>query len=260
MLTRVALASTFALLSACVTDVTTAPEIDLEAGALDEPAADGKADSATTQTVFLNFAGGRLHNGNCSDARSGCSSLVAGVQDFTPFTLSDEWDRGAVVGAVTRCVDMFFDDMDVRFVTTRPAGGDFTMIMIGAIYPTQLGFPMNGNGPYGRAPVDCGNRNRNDIGFLLLEDDVNPDFYYMCRSIAHEVAHTFGMIHTRGENTIVNGRVDVMCESDDCRAAAARGDAKWDVINRPMPTDGDACDGTSRQNTYARLMDTLGVD
>lgn len=248
-----------ALAGGCVTDVTEeTPDFDLDAPALDEAGDDGKADSGTTQVVFLNFGGGRIHNGNCSDAPSNCSRLVTGAQDLAPFTLSADWDRGKVVAAITRCVGMFYEDMDVRFVTTRPAGGSYTMMMIGAIYPTQLGFATNGSGPYGRAPVDC-DRNKNDIGFLLLEDDVNPDFYYMCRSIAHEVAHTFGMVHTTGENTIVNGRVDVMCESGDCGTAAANGSAKWDTINRAMPSEVRACDGTSRQNTYARLMDTLGV-
>jgi hypothetical protein len=247
------------VLAGC-TDVTepAAPDFDLDAPPLDESATDGKADTASTQTVFLNFAGGRIRSGNCSDAPTNCSHLVAGTQDMAPFTLSNEWDRGKVVAAVTRCVDMFFDDMDVRFVTTRPASGAYTMIMIGAIYPTQLGF-ANDTGPYGRAPVDCGNRNKSDVGFILLQDDVNPDFYYMCRSIAHEVAHTFGMVHTGGANTVVGGRVDVMCESEECHAAAANGSAKWDTMNRAMGSD-RACDGTSKQNTYARLMDTLGVE
>lgn len=249
-----------AVLAGCVTDAATvAPGIDLEAEPSTDPGDGGKADSASTQVVFLNYGGARIHGGDCSDAPSNCSSLVSGTQDLAPFTLSNEWDRPAVVAAITRCVSMFFDDMDIRFVTTRPAGGAYTMMMIGAIYPTQLGFPTNGSGPYGRAPVDCGNANKSDIGFLLLESDTNPDFYYMCRSIAHELGHTFGMVHTSGEAAVHAGRVDMMCESGNCGEAAATGAAKWDVLNRAMPTEVTACDGTQRQNTYARLMDTLGV-
>lgn len=260
MMTPISVLAFAALVGACVTDVTdeASPDFDLDGPALDEGGSGGKADSASTTTVFLNFGGGRIHSGNCSDAPSNCSSLVAGTQDLAPFTVSADWDRPKVVAAITRCVGMFYDDMDVRFVTTRPDAGPYTMMMIGAIYPTQLGFAVNGQGPYGRAPVDC-NGNKNDIGFLLLEDDLNPDFYYMCRSIAHEVAHTFGMVHTTGENTIANGRVDVMCESGECGNAAANGSVKWDTINRSMPSEVRACDGTTRQNTYARLMETLGV-
>lgn len=233
-----------------------APELDFDN--VEDPV-ENKADGAK-QIVFLNFGGARITSGYfCSDAPSNCSSLVAGTQDLAPFTLSTEWDRRKVVAAITGCVRMFFDDMSVAFVTTRPTSGSYTMMMIGAIYPTQLGFPQNGNGPYGRAPTDCGNANKNDIGFILLEGDVNPDFYYMCRSIAHELGHTFGMVHTRGENTIVGDRVDVMCESGDCVDAAATGAARWDTINRSMPVDGKACDGRYEQNTYARLMETLGV-
>ncbi len=251
-----------AAVAGCATDVTGAsediPGIDLDA----EPsssAGDYKADSATAQVVYLNYGGDTIEGGYyCSDAPSNCSRLVAGTQYMAPFTLSTQWDRGQVVGAITRCVGMFFRDMDIRFVTDRPASGPYTMMMIGAIYPTQLGFETNA-GPYGRAPVDCDNSNKNDIGFLLLQDSIEPDFYYMCRSIAHELGHTFGMVHTRGENTIYGDRVDMMCESDQCQEAAANGTAKWDVINRAQPTDATACDGTKRQNTYARLMDTLGV-
>jgi hypothetical protein len=249
-----------AALAGCATDVTAddVPGIDLDAE-LPPESGDGKADSASTQLVFLNFGGARITGGyTCSDAPSNCSRMVSGTQDFAPFTLSDQWDRGKVVAAITQCVGMFFADMNVRFVTTRPAAGPYTMMMIGAIYPTQLGFETNA-GPYGRAPVDCGNSNKNDIGFLLLQDSVDPDFYFMCRSIAHELGHTFGMLHTSGENTVANGRVDMMCESGECGDAAATGAAKWDVINRSMPTEVTACDGTSRQNTYARLMDVLGA-
>ncbi|MBA3455247.1 MAG: hypothetical protein H0T42_19305 [Deltaproteobacteria bacterium] len=247
------------LVAGCVTDVTgETPGFDLDAPPIEEVGGDGKADTASTQVVFLNFGGGRLHSGNCSDAPANCSNLVAGTQDLAPFTVSAQWDRPKVVAGITRCVSMFFDDMDMRFVTTRPAAGPYTMMMIGAIYPTQLGFETNG-GPYGRAPVDCGNENRNDIGFLLLQDSVDPDFYFMCRSIAHELGHTFGMVHTMGENAVANGRVDMMCESGNCGDAAANGSAAWDVVNRPMTTEVRACDYSYRQNTYARLMDTLGA-
>jgi hypothetical protein len=219
---------------------------------------DGKSD-ASAQVVYLNFGGDRLTGGNCSDAPTNCSSLVAGTQDFAPFAVSDEWDRAKVVAAITSCVGMFFDDMNVRFVTTRPASGAYSMMMIGAIYPTQLGFPQNGQGPFGRAPVDCGNDNQRDIGFLLLEDDVNPDFYFVCRSIAHELGHMFGMVHTRGPNAVHDTRVDMMCETAECFDPVIAGSANWDTVNRAMTSEVEACDGSSTQNTYARLMDNLGV-
>ncbi len=238
-------AVTLVMLTACVS-VDEPHELD-----------DGKSDGAG-QLVYLNFGGDRLHTGNCSDAPSNCSNQIVGTQDLAPFTLSNEWDRGKVVAAITSCVDQFYADMKVRFVTTRPTGGDYSMMMIGAIHASQIGFP-DGQGPYGRAPVDCGNRNKRDIGFLILEDDINPDFYYMCRSIAHEVGHMFGMVHTRGPNTIHGTRVDMMCETAECVNAAAGGTIKWDTVNKPMQSEVEACDGTDTQNTYARLMDTLGV-
>lgn len=219
---------------------------------------DGKADTGR-QLVFLNFGGARItHGASCSDAPRNCSALVSGTQDFQPFTVSDQWDRPKVVAAITKCVGQFFSDANVDFVTTRPAQGPYTMMMIGAIYPTQLGFAQNGSGPYGRAPVDCGNRNKNDIGFLLLEDDVDPDFYYMCRSIAHELGHTFGMVHTKGPNTIAGTRVDAMCEEADCMQRAAAGQP-WDFQNKKMEAEVRACDGTNEQNTYGKLLETLGV-
>lgn len=253
------LLATLLVVSACATDVTAddAPDFDLDGAATTAPPDDGKADGAT-QVVFLNFGGARLTSGDCSDAPSNCSSLVAGTQDLQPFTVSDQWDRPKVVAAVASCVGQFFDDMNVRVVTSRPSGGSYTMIMIGAIYGSQLGF-TDGAGPYGRAPVDCGNSNKNDIGFILLEGDTNPDFYFMCRSIAHEIGHTFGMLHTHGETAVHNGRVDMMCEHGNCFDALGAG-ARWDTVNRDMLVEGgQACDGRSTQNTYARLMETLGV-
>jgi len=257
MTTRLAVIAV--LLAGCATDVTSneGPSIDLDGPALDESGVGGKADG-TGQVVFLNFGGARLHGGHdCSDAPNNCSSMVVGEQDFAPFTVSDQWDRPKVVAAVTRCVSQFFADTNIRFVTSRPHSGSYTMMMIGAIYPQQIGFETGG--PYGRAPVDCGNSNKNDIGFLLLQDDVDPDFYYMCRSIAHEIGHSFGMVHTTGTSPIVGDRVDVMCESRECMEAAASGAARWDTINHSFPTEVAACGGGHTQNMYARLLATLGV-
>lgn len=237
-------------LAACAT-TDEAPDIDLDAE-LD----DGKSDTAS-QLVYLNFGGDRLHGGDCSDAPSNCSNQIVGTQDLAPFIVSDQWDRVKVVAAITSCVGQFYSDMKVSFVTTRPAGGDYSMMMIGAMRASQIGFP-DGQGPYGRASVDCGNRNKRDIGFLL-ETDPNPDFYFMCRSIAHELGHMFGMVHTKGPNAIHGGRVDMMCESGECAQAAANGSAKWDTLNTKMESQVEACDGSDQQNTYARLMETLGV-
>ena len=36
-------------------------------------------------------------------------------------TLSDEFDRGKTVAALTKCVGEFYSDMNVRFVTDRPS-------------------------------------------------------------------------------------------------------------------------------------------
>ena len=222
----------------------------------DESAA-ALSDAPGTQTVFLNFGGARVHHGNCSDAPSNCSSLVSGTQDLQPFTLSDEFDRGKTVAALTQCVREFYTDMNVRFVTDRPTRDDYTMIVIGAIYPTQLGF-AEGGGPFGRAPLDCNNSNRNDIGFILLQDDIRPDLYYTCRSIAHELGHSFGMLHTQGAAAYSSGRVDAMCDTDECHQRAANGEP-WDFVNAKMETESRACDYTYEQNTYGALLESLGV-
>ena len=80
----------------------------------------------------------------------------------------------------------------------------------------------------------------------------------MCRSIAHELGHSFGLLHTTGSATIDGSRVDMMCEHGDCVNAAATGTAKWDTVNRKMTKEVSGCGG-STQNTYAKLMETLGV-
>src|SRR6185295_19564613 len=81
---------------------------------------------------------------------------------------------------------------DVTFVTTRPASGDYTMIVISATGGTN----------HGVGPLDCDNANKNDIAFVYRTDETSADF--TARAAAHELGHTFGLAHVKSRNDVMD--------------------------------------------------------
>lgn len=162
------------------------------------PAADGTlsgtfAELSETQTVFVNFEGGRLDShpdcqtryaAECSSAplnKSYLIELLFGESAVQLPGISDD-------GVKSRTMDLLraaFSPYDIAFTSTRPQTGPYTMVMVTAAASQR--------GSAGLAPVDCGNNNPNDIVFVLESEGRPADT--MSAIIAHELGHSFGLTH-----------------------------------------------------------------
>jgi hypothetical protein len=79
--------------------------------------------------VFLNFEGAALTPGQ-DDATTDTSSIVAGPETYPPFRAGDP-DRIPKIEAVATQITDTLAPVGMTIVTTRPADGDYTMVMIG---------------------------------------------------------------------------------------------------------------------------------
>jgi hypothetical protein len=169
------------------------------AGSLDEDdtvvQSEGERTPFTTgpQIVFVDFSGPRISScaNYCSNAPTNRSWVIGAVfktsaVDFAPYPSSS--GRSAILGFLRRA----YAGDNVSFVTTRPAAGPYSMIVI-----------SSSKGPHhGVAPLDCHNGNRNDIAFVYSISDNSVGFIE--RAAAHELAHTFGLAHVTGSSDIMH--------------------------------------------------------
>ncbi len=137
-----------------------------------------------TQRVFVNFDGPVVSDCDnyCSDA-PGDRSWAIGAHfgrsriDFAAYT--DTNGRAEILAELRAA----FAPYDVEFTTRRPSSGSYTMLVVS---PTS--------GPnHGVAPLDCRNRNPNDIAFVYRTGDVSRGF--VARAAVHELGHSFGLAH-----------------------------------------------------------------
>lgn len=147
--------------------------------------------ASTPQVVYVNFRGPTIKNCSdfCSDASTNRSFVMGhfgkASMDFAPFT--DTARRAAVV----RKLRTLFSRWRVTFTTKRPASPPYTMLVIS---PSSLPH-------HGVAPLDCGNKNPNDIGFVYKIGSSSADL--IARFAAHELGHSFGLSHVVGSGEVM---------------------------------------------------------
>lgn len=153
------------------------------------------AELKETQTVFLNFEGGRIdshpdcrtqYHVDCSNAPVNKSYLIELLFNETSVQLPGITNAN-VKTRTTELVRAAFAPYDVAITTTRPQTGPFTMVMVTAAQSQR--------GSAGLAPVDCSNGNPNDIVFVLNSEGRDADT--MAAIINHELGHSFGLTHVQ---------------------------------------------------------------
>lgn len=107
------------------------------------PAFDCETSPATgTHKVFLQFEGATLSPAEISDATQDLSALISGDDPATiPAWRADDPEREAHIQAVVCSLRETLFPYDVEVVTTRPASGEYEMIVIGG-RGTDLGYDM----------------------------------------------------------------------------------------------------------------------
>jgi hypothetical protein len=192
--------------------------------------------------LYLNFDGGPVQSGNCSDARTNCSNIVMGNNVHLPAFSRSAEDKQRVIDLVRA----YYEPFNIQVVTQRPTGGEYAMVMVGGV-ATDVGLDDNRIG--GIAPLDCGNMNANDITFAFSAASFyNNDMVALAATLAQESAHAYGLGHT-------NDTADIMYPyvNDDTEG----------FVNRTMriydATGGNSdCSGTGLQNSYQMMIQNVG--
>ncbi len=139
-----------------------------------------------TQVVYVNFTGVTVTacptESYCSDAAGNRSTIISrffGEDSITWAPYSNQSGRTRVMQELEEA----FGPFDVELVTSRPAGGDYTMLVVSDTYREGLGV----------APLDCGNRWKNDIAFVYRAGEFSPEM--VANAAVHELGHAFGLAH-----------------------------------------------------------------
>lgn len=115
--------------------------------------------------VYLNFDGVTLTKCAVADSRANCTDLIKQDPSVIPPYMDGNVDRQTRIDFIVTTVQRALAPYSVDVVTTRPASGDYLMVVLGGS-ATQLGF----SNVSGVASQPCSAANRNLV--TLEFDDV----------------------------------------------------------------------------------------
>ena len=156
------------------------------------------------QVVFLDFDGPTIQYGDWREdnAQTNTSFIIKNGAAAIPAFDAGPWggDRGAVIGGIVAGLQEDFAPYNVSFVTSRPGGAYTTMVVGGTA--EHIGW----SGPVGLAPLDAGNWNESDIGFVFSAElgRYGYDVRHIAWTISHELGHSLGLNHISPNDDIMN--------------------------------------------------------
>lgn len=193
--------------------------------------------------IYLNFSDGTesLQRGDMDDATRNQSSLGAATP-YPAFTWPGLADgtisRRELVRTITRRVHEAFLPYNVVLTLSRPAAGQYTMVLIGGS-PTLFGFDAK---VAGLAPMDCGNQTASNVVFTF-PPALRGNVHGLFATVAQEAAHAYGLEHTTDPTDLMFPRVDP---------------AQRRFQERASRIDGERLCGREIQSSHERLLEILG--
>lgn len=208
-----------------------------------EPAAQG------LRVVYLNFEGVTLTSSTNADSGPTNTSYIisattapGSTRFIPPFSPSDLGSTGGLSRdqIIQRVIDRLYAShqaFDVQFVTTRPASGPYSMVVIGGDCQSVAGANCAGV-----ALLDCSDNNPSNVSFVfppgLRVDD-------LATTAAQEAAHAFGLSHTTDTGDIMYPSILQSVPSSFGAGSIPQGDS--------------SCGGGSFQDSYQLMLSTIGA-
>lgn len=216
--------------------------VDVDAGSTGGPTTDAMppptTPSCTSRTVYLNFEGQMLTQGP-SDATQNQAGWMTIPSGTAPPYLSGNANRAAAIQTITDGVRMELSQFPITVVTTRPASGNYVMIVFGG-QNTAVGSKYTG----AVNQLDCGDQRPNDVAWI--SDGVTP--------VQHVINDTIGAIGFGLGLTATSDPMDCMCGwANNCQSI----DTAPCTLGSPIARDTTAsqtCSGAAaRQDEVATL-------
>jgi hypothetical protein len=196
--------------------------------------------AAGMHKLYVVFDGVTITLGDCDDAKTSCSSLVAQASTMVPPFLQGQPDPSSRITNIKGMVQDSLAPFSVDVVTTRPASGDYRMIVVGG----TSAIVSSANGLTATRPT-CDADNKNSIGFVFQ----NADDEFSDRAYADTIAGAFGQL---AGLVPVTRSGDCMCITGTCAHAQT---CTWGA--NIVPPVGNACSRTT-QNEQLLLMNAVG--
>ena len=193
------------------------------------------APTCASRTVFLNFEGQALQKGP-SDATLNQASWMQNPTGTAPPYLAGNANRKALIQNIVTGVTDQLSRFPITVVTTRPATGNYVMIVFGG-QASQVG------SLYGGAvnQLDCGDARPNDVAWI--GDGVTP-VQRVVNFTVGAIGFGIGLTGTKDQN-------DCMCGWDNQCTSNNTGPCKLgSPINRDA-TANQLCPGSSAQDEPA---------
>lgn len=190
--------------------------------------------------LYIAFDGVTITQGDCDDSKTNCSSLVAQASTPVPAFLMAETNRQTRVTAITGMVQDALARFSVDVVTTRPATGDYWMVVAGGTSDAITGT----TGVLLAARPACEATNRNSVALVFEQDSETTD-----RAYADTIAGAWGSLAGLVATTQSG---DCMCIATSCAHAQT---CTWGTSAVTMP--GNSCMRTT-QNEQLLLTTAVG--
>jgi hypothetical protein len=199
--------------------------------------------------VYLNFDGATLTaSTHVDDAATDTSSILSSAvppgtsKVIAPFDPREMWNpdglsREQIIARVVQEMYALHAAYDVDFVTERPTGADYHMVVFGG---TCVGVSDESN-CVGVANLDCGDAVPGNIVFVFPGD---LRVGHLAVTAAQETAHALGLTHTWDWTDVMYP--EIQSTFPDHFGAGN------------VPLSDPSCDGAAFQDSHRKMLDTLG--
>ena len=216
--------------------------------------------AAGPRLVYLNREGGTYHKGAFNDASSNSSTALfpdpsqpGETAQIPPYTRNDfSWN------ALVSCVQERYSPYNVLFTDRDPGDLPHTEIVIGGT-GDMIGVMAEAGG-YAPGHEMCADVER-AVGFVFADNAHYQTFSRdeileeLCVAIAHEVGHTFGLVHTLSCGDIMS--YVAPCDANSRKVFLDR-DVPCGTFEGAAASDADLRCGQV-QNSHRRLLMNLGA-